>query len=1081
VLKIDLVRPDDLLNVKVEAINLRLDTSELKEPVLLVDDPAAQAYLAITFPPQTIAEHAYFEAAIIQPPPSSGPTTIPPESDPKRKDQEKATALTPLDMPGDVKARIAEPTRLVFKVPRDARIPFSVAGLMDWSKLDLNVNPIAAINRDPTPDQIAKAPAIKQPAATETAIELPYRLIISPTSEVAWLHRPDPFTSKGRTELWHTRLTNRVAVTPENPDGVAELTRDRTASLRAIWSRDYLPYPEPDALDPDLGRTAMSRNDRHQIVILTSAFHGFDVALEFGGIQPVILNPSIKVNFQTLAKFTMNVPYVPKPFEAEQVMLTPLGGWLKSRGHWTPPHPAPPSRIKLEAKEVLEPVRLAFSPPPRRRNAFADLFVDIPSILAREPEPSLDLSEWVHIASQGRDHYVRIVYEGELWCYRHRAALIKITERKFKEHNGIVGAYMIQRMFIVVREPEKTYAETDHGNPFKRVRLTTLVTPDIAEPKIEAGTHRSFWVEVMTSQTTRERFKFHGIGYDTNGNAVDFTVPLMFVSKSDYEAPAPVVTYYNKNSNIPDRDVMIPGQKVMFAKPDPANSNTQLVTETINFFMDPASVQPKMLRAAVKVPQVQQLLGTNAATTIRLYPPYVANGFQAANKTGVFAQIVDANYSELNPVDPNAGLQKMQTDFRADKAGGFATPNLGVSSLSRALGPLAGKVEDAVANKFNPAEFFPKSGAAKLFGTFDLMDLLLPVAMDKNAPQMRTTIQDGGKLIVTTLDWQPEFQGKNLGIAEIKKDAGSTLTVHAEIRKTIIPAALPATSEFKGTFTNFTVVILSSVALHFSEFVFVSRSNQKPDVSVKLQPDPLEFTGDLKFVQELKNAIPPGLFGQGPSLDLLQNPLGIRAGFAFALPPVAVGVFALKDVSVGAALTLPFLDGKPVFDFNFCERQHPFLLTVSLFGGGGFFHLQLDTAGIKLLEAALEFGASAAIDIGVASGEVHIMAGIYFSLQRKEGSTELAAILSGYLRMGGSLSVLGLIKVTVEFNLSFTYDGARDKAYGRATLTVEVEVLFFSASVELTVERAFGGSGDPKFGQLFTEPQMWNDYALAFA
>ena len=102
---------------------------------------------------------------------------------------------------------------------------------------------------------------------------------------------------------------------------------------------------------------------------------------------------------------------------------------------------------------------------------------------------------------------------------------------------------------------------------------------------------------------------------------------------------------------------------------------------------------------------------------------------------------------------------------------------------------------------------------------------------------------------------------------------------------------------------------------------------------------------------------------------------------------------ALLRVKLGAALTLPFLDGKPVFDFNISERPHPFLLVVGIFGGGGFFHLQLDTAGMKALEVSLEFGAAAALDIGVASGEVHIMAGIYFSLQRKEGSTDLAPIL----------------------------------------------------------------------------------------
>ncbi|MCU1265341.1 MAG: hypothetical protein JWM21_1659 [Acidobacteria bacterium] len=1085
VFKIDLVRPDDLLNLRVEAINLRLESGKKKKPELVVDKPETAAFLIITFPPQTIAEHAYFEAAIVPQDHSDPPKVIEPGSKTERKDPEIETAKTMKDpdLPGEVGARIGKPTRLVFKVKAEARIPFSIAGLLEWSGLELSVNPIAAISRTPTPDQIAKAPLIKPPTATETAIELPYRLIISPTSEVRWLHRPGLFTSRGRTELWHTRLANKVAVTDEHPEGIAELTKKETASLRAIWSPDYAPYPEPAALDPDLGRTAMSPNDRHQIVILTSAFSGFEVAREFGAVHPFAVDPLIQIDLGVHFNFSLNVPYVPEPFEAEQIMLSPLGGWLKSRGHWSPPHAAPPRREGLHASvDLLEPVRRALAPAPLRSREFAELFVPI---LKPEPEPSLDLSEWVHIATQGRDHYVRIVYEGELWGFRNKAALIKITERKFRKNKGIIGAYLVQRMFIVVREPEKIYPDNDFGNPFKRVRLTTLVTPDIAEPDIVVG-HRSFWVKVMADPTTPVPFKFHGVGYDIDGHAADFSVPLMFVSKSDYEAPAPAVAYFNKSENIPDRNVEIPGQKVMFAKPAPGNSNTQLVTQTLNFFMDPARVQPKMLRASVKIPQVQELLGTNEATTIRFFPPYVANGFDPLNKTGVFAQIVDASYSDLNPVDPNAGLKKMQNDFRADKAGGFATPNLGLSTLSRQLGPLAGKAEDAVANKFDPKEFFPKSGGAKLFGTFDLMDLMdlpTPIALNTNAPQMHTTLENGGTVIVTRLDWEPEFKGKDLGVAKIEKDDGSTFTVHAEIRKSVNPGGItdPPSSTFTGTLTNFTVTIVNDIAIHFSRFSFTTKNSQKPDVTVALQPDPLTFTGDLQFVEELRNAIPPGLFGQGPSLDLLQNPLGIKAGFSFSLPPIAVGVFALKDVSVGAALTLPFLDGKPVFDFNFCERQHPFLLTVSLFGGGGFFHLQLDTAGIKLLEAAIEFGAAAAIDIGVASGEVHIMAGIYFSLQRKETSTELAAILSGYLRMGGSLSVLGIIKVTVEFNLSFTYDSGRDKAFGRATLTVEVEVLFFSASVELTVERAFGGSGDPKFGQLFSEPQMWNDYALAFA
>jgi hypothetical protein len=521
------------------------------------------------------------------------------------------------------------------------------------------------------------------------------------------------------------------------------------------------------------------------------------------------------------------------------------------------------------------------------------------------------------------------------------------------------------------------------------------------------------------------------------------------------------------------------------------NDNTQLVTRSLNFIMDAAGNAPRLLEAAVNIPQVQELLGTDAPTSIRYFKDYVAGGFDAA--TGVFAEVIREDFSKFLPDDPGAGLiaDTLGVNFSSDQAGGFATPNLGVSTLSRQLGPLAGKVQDAVLDKFDPASFFQK-GLAQLFGSFDLVDLLPASTLGTNAPKLRTATQDiaGGKLLVATLDWEPEVKNLDLGIAAFEKDlhgARSKLLIHGRIEKPVTlgslgaPPAAGVKFEFNGKLNDFRVSVLKAVFINFKEFGFAAKSNAKTDVSVKLDPaTPVEFAGDLKFVEELRKAIPPDLFGKGPSLDIA--PTGIRAGFAFALPPIAVGVFALKDVSLGAALALPFLDGKPTFDFNVSERPHPFLLAVGIFGGGGFFRLQLDTAGIKLVEAAFEFGATASVDLGVASGGVHIMAGIYFKLERKEPANDLAPTLSGYLRMGGYLSVLGLIKVSLEFNLSFTYDGANDKAYGRATLTVKVEIVFFSTSVEVTVERAFGGhGGDPKFRELFVAPEVWSEYALAFA
>ena len=1085
---VEVTRPDDLLRLRLDTRNLRVERPEGEggSATLVVDDPSQPAFLIVNFPPQAIAEDAYYEATIVASP------DVPPDAPP----EPPQTIETP-PQPGQTPARLGRGSRLVFKVPLGARIPYTIEGVLDWSALELSVNGIAAIGPDPTPAEIAAAPAIARPGETDTALELPYRLIVSPTADVSWGHRLSPFTSRGRTELWHTRLQRRGA------DGPEELTERQPASLRAIWSEDY---GAPPPVDPDFKRPAMSPDDRHQIVVKTSAFHGYEgevsigLSIGTGGVGGTAVSPAFGGVLLPLAgsglEFKYWVPYVPRPFFADQLMLSALGGWLHSRGQWSLARKArPPFRFDaLDLRDIFS--RLGRRDQDRRPavpdNAILPALTPVGMGLLQQnqSEAVLDLTEWVHVATQGRDHYVRIVYEGELLPGHHRAAVVKVTERKFKESGGLIVANLFQRYFIVVREREKRFAATDRGMPFKRLVIDMEATPDIAPPASEAVTAKSFWVRVMQSAAPNDhvRMRFPVIATDPGGEEHNLSIPMLFLSQAD-QGPArqAVLDAYNDSSTskkMADRSAIVPGQKILFAERGASGTdNTLLATRTLTFAL--AGEAPRLLKAEVEIPQIQQLLGKTASTTMRLFPGYVASGIDAG--AGVFAEVVRETPAAGDPfaaVSP----ETLGVTFSSDQAGGFATPNLGVSTLSRERGPLAGKVADALVDKFDPKSFFP-AGTASLFGTFDLFQLLLESALGDGAPKLQTQAQDipGGKLLIATLDWTPEVDNLDLGIAAFQKSDATKLDVHGRIEKPMtfdaggVPVAADAKSTFKGTLNDFTVTVLKAVEIKVKEFGFTSRSGAKPDVTVKLDPvQPLKFTGDLEFVEELRNAIPPDLFGKGPSLDL--SPTGIRAGFSFALPPIAVGVFALKDVSLGAALSLPFLDGRPTFDFNVSERPHPFLLSLGIFGGGGFFHLQLDTAGMKVLEASFEFGATASVDLGVASGGVHIMAGIYFKLERKETATDLAPTLTGYLRMGGYLSVIGLIKISLEFMLSFTYDGGRDKAYGRATLTVQVEIVFFSVSVEITVERAFGGSsGDPTFGQLFPTSGTWSEYAEAFA
>jgi hypothetical protein len=1142
---LSVLRPDDLLNLKVRCVDLRIETDAAGN-ARLVPSSDADAFLVFIFPPQTITERAYYDAAKSYKAP-----------DPKDggKYEDAPAGGPPIigspDQPGDVPARIGGQSRLVFRLGPTARltgIELSIEGLLDWSTLELVVTPIADIAEDADATTRANAPPIRPPSLLETAIELPYRLIISPGHRAHWQHAASIVAHGGRVELWHTAIARAA------DHGLLVLTdAQHPEPLRAIWSPDFSPGNPPGfgVDDPVLRLTAMAPYDRHQIVILTSDFH----------------------NYLT----EQQLPYVPSPFNAELLMLSPLGGWLKSRGGWAPPYARVPRRIRPDfpwrdiiSRIVAGSVRFndlsvvaspnagrlleffsgvagggrgapvpsaapdAAPPAPDRSNlALTNLTlggisgfpsaataIDVGGVKIMLPElgAQLDLSEWVHVATQGRDHYVRIVYEGRLYPFGHRAALIKITERKFRNFtlpDGTVTpvAYMVQKMFIVVRERVRDFSDapllalTDDGRamPLKRVRLTTTVTPTItypyAAPPAITGTNGVFWI--MVEEATGDAdFRFHGIGTDIAGGEIDFTAALVFVPNSRCSELTDLNATRSAYAQSGERRALrTTGQRITLAPREPGSPEETTSVETDALYFEtqkPTSSKltadqvraqfftPRMYKARVNIPAAAAIVGARTATTIAYYEDYLASGFAGAG--GVFAKVV----KEGPLVDgmPTLVGDAIGAAFSAERGGGIATPNMNITSLSRRHGPLAGDVTKAAANTFDPKSFFPKGlpDAGKLFGSFSLEDLIKlpgPQILDKDAPKMRVRTEPAppaGTRIVADLDWHPNVGDVDAGLVKFiasDHDASAVLDITARI-ETLVTAVggNGSRTQINGSLRNFRVEFVNAVWVHVDEFAFASKSSQKPDVRVRLNStQPVTFVGDLEFVETLRKLIPPGLLGDGPSLDI--NEERVHAGFSVAIPPASVGVFSLSNIRLGAFVELPFTEGRPIFDFAFALRQDPFTLAVAILGGTGFFHVQLDTDGVRLLEASFEFGAIAALDIGIASGSVHILAGIYFKLEKKAPGGDLEATLSGYMRVGGEMQVL-IVRVSVEFILSFTYhDG---KATGRATLTVSIEIAFFSVSVELSVERSFGKEGgDPVFDQVLPSPNLWAEYAGAFA
>ena len=1032
-LNLAIVRPDDLLVLSVQAVNLKLDTSQGR-PRLVRDSPAEAAYLAFGFPPQSVAEQAFFEtAAVPQPgfnPPPSTPPLPPPPALPGGPD--------PLLPPGGVSALVAGGSRLVFRLSSAVtEIEYSIAGLLDWSRLELALPAAAEVLPGASGPPSGGAPPIAAPGDLETSLELPYRLMMSPNVmpggvRPGWQHATAPVLHAGRAELWHTRLGRLRRA--DDQDQFTEAGAATPVPLRAVWSPDFVangPLPPPDTAF----QVAMSASDRDQIVILTSGFSGY-----------------------TLTDATGARPYVPVPVDASRVFLSALGGWLTSRGAW----PFPVSYV------------IRGTPPP----------TEVPGPAAvRTPVVPLDLIEWDHLATQGRDHYVRIVYEGFLYPFGHRASLVKVTERKVLAPKGDAGnpadspvAYLRQRMYVVLREQDKSYLGAPYQHQGREmplgslIRITTRVTPEIDAPPQDAN---SFWINVGGHP-----FQFHVTGHDLTGQQVNFLAPLIFVSLRETDLATVSAEYV---ADAATRRCAARGQKVAYA--DPAAGDTVLKTGALYFTTQLTGEQapfpvapflPVLDNAEVTIPSLAEILGTQTAVLIGLYPPYLASGLDP--NAGVFAEIEGSQ--------PGVG-------FSADRSGGFAQPNIVLTALSARKGLVSGPASDAAQGKINPAAYFGASDA-KLFGTVPLSDLI-PVdtlthlaSAAQNAPTIRTQAKPNAKHpkeLVTVLTWQPQlqdFDGQSLAKpipVKIGFNAGGTSALKLQVTIQNDLSGHPPSSEATGELTHFKLQLFGVIDITIASIKFTSKNGAKSLVTLDLDTtNPIAFDGPLQFVQTLASILPPGLFGgSGPSIKPTKTEL--KVSYTLGLPPVTAGVFSLQHIAILAGLDLPYVDGKPAVEFGFASRSSPFLLTVEIFGGGGFVHVIVGADGVQMVEGALEFGGNYAFDIGVASGGVHAMAGIYFQLKGTSST------LTGFIDIGGEVSVLGIISISLDLNISLSWQHS-DKGnviQGRATLTVSVHVLFFSASVELSVERSFSaGGGDPDVGQLMTAHQ-WSEYAGAFA
>jgi hypothetical protein len=625
-----------------------------------------------------------------------------------------------------------------------------------------------------------------------------------------------------------------------------------------------------------------------------------------------------------------------------------------------------------------------------------------------------------------RDFSVRVLESGVLFPFGHQAAFVETFERQFSSDGAPVAALRGTRS-LMITEPTREYGISDRGFPFQSVELAPLLVSQLDQP---ADT-TTFWPMRGGSPIL---FSVHArAGQDV----IEMTLPLLFHAGGQPEQLDGIYErgpdgFHDAEARA-ERPRAFVGRFMPIAMKSPTEALDGAVqqVQSLAFGGKPVpgdiGFHPVVTGLEVALPAVRQLLGQDQTLNAQLSDELLQN-----QPGGALPDV-------LLKFDPLA------LNFGSARAGVIAAPNMNVDRLSRNLGPIVARFPT------NPAELFPAT--ANLLGIFPLRDLISQISPEHGRP---TITWSGGDHPIATLTWS---QPLTKSVGPFAPTGGASCQVSLIVTtKTADGAGAgladgPPTVITDGTVSNFTLSIPPQgtlLELGFKELKFHAETGALPTTTFSIGT--AKLTGNLAFVQKLQEALPQ-VGNTGPTVDVSDK--AIKATFVTVVPtPLSMGAFMLRNLLLKAAVTLSFVNEPLLVEFSFASREQPFLVAVSAFGGGGYLELAIggggSDSGLQRFVGAIEFGACAAMDFGVAAGEVHVFGGVVFT---KQGS---GIEINGYLRIGGMVRVLGLISVSVELTIAMTY--SPNVLTGSAKLVITVDLTFWSTSVEIRCSKSFGGS-----------------------
>lgn len=642
--------------------------------------------------------------------------------------------------------------------------------------------------------------------------------------------------------------------------------------------------------------------------------------------------------------------------------------------------------------------------------------------------------EWDHRAVLGRDMSVRTLAKGLLYPTGHRAELEKTVVREVDPAGNVAVLRSTYELTIV--EPVRAVPNDDRTRrlfPFDEVEITETRFTDVVDIgwqdfEVPPGSGTRLETYVRPVRSNGEPVLFPMVCHAPDG-PVELAIPLLFVKdySPDFDSASSDELAVKLREHYGSVTVQVsPTRLDLVRAPSPADEDRHLVRGFTIGGSQSVNLWPSLEQLEMSLPALGRLLDNDDYYRFSFTDDFLEKGASAQ----ALLRLAD-------------GVESIPIDFagKADRSGALASLNYEINAISRKYGPVKAAVEGATELVTTPAKLFEPD--ATLLG-YPLRNVIEKVA----APPAITSVLAPAHGPVVSMKWSDVVFKKESSSPGESPRGGFVADDSTSLTLDVTSSESGAIT--KCTVSNFAVRLPTAeplVELSFRKLTYVRRAGVAP-LAPDAPPDGLtveglgaKLLGKLKLLEELGDGVSIG--DSGPKI--VESTTGVGVSYAVPLPAVASGVFVMQNILLRAGVDVPFTGKSPEVVLGFASREAPFVLTVMAFGGGGYLALAANDQGLSRLDASLEFGAVVAVDFFVARGEAHVLGGVRFVWDVEQGEMEV----TGYIRIGGTLDVLELVSASVELRLELTYQSESNTLVGRATLILEIDVLFLSESVEL--------------------------------